>query len=852
MKPLGHEVFRKRQRRKLHGDSNVSVASPMDCNSLTQVHLSFLIHSVRCLFCVTIVTGINNWSSLVNAAADRKRKRLSGGNLQIARLHFQSAVDRATTEDPLSCPAARCFVFDKLGPIAVMRFTSVFTVLAVAVNAATSNNDPSLCSCGFRDPASNKTYTESLILYFNETENVNPRIFTTETYDHRKEKGWKITYRQGAVSENVAFGDEGALPWQDQIDGNSSTLELWTDPSTLDHLVNGAQLRSVREDILYGSFRAEMRSAQPWIGGSALTFALKYNDSTSLSMDMCNQDNPQDARITNLINGEWPETDSIVVNRSVANVRWVRAFFNSSLMSDRDHQAYDQRCNATAQCSTEDNTLRISTPYSPAAIKPYEEPTMNQHIRWIAGVVAAVFSSFGVATLINAVVRRGPWKKIKSLMTPTKSDKSSKKLKKALRNSLSAPPKSCENLAEGLRETSVSTGSATPLPTYASRVNTPGHATPAPSYRSNGSVSGPASGAPSATVTPRPSFMDLRTQPQSHIDPINSHSKSPAGSIYPVNEEDVLSPNSNHESYLAQSSSQNAETCELNCTDEVDKTSSLSSLNVLDNRDRGTAGTVVAPLHDPGVPQAVENIVEFNMGQTTKNGLPAKEKKQLPAPPKQQRIDYLSGFLVFSCLGVTLRHFSLTFWPYVTESYGPVEHFKADHWLAYVLGPYLLTPLWIGPFFVTSCRFLAARYLKNGKLPDIANKILLRGPRMLIPCFIFIILEYFLLELGLTGDLEWLPSISWSTWPYVTPQPNFGVFLNELVELSYLIPNGAPEVINHYCVGVLWTIPVQHFFSYVTLLAAVMIRDVKNPWKRFLFYTLTIICGWYASVSHPS
>lgn len=187
-----------------------------------------------------------------------------------------------------------------------MRSIVCLATLIAVVNAAAPST-PSICPCGFQDPGSKEIYTESLIVYFNETDTIDPAIFTTQQYDHRKEKGWTTTYRQGAIPQNVAFGNQDALPWQDQIDGNSSSLELWTDPSTPDHLVNGAQLKSVRQDILYGSFRAEMRSAQPWIGGSALTFALMYNSSQSLEMDMCNQNDAKDARVTNLINGEWAE-----------------------------------------------------------------------------------------------------------------------------------------------------------------------------------------------------------------------------------------------------------------------------------------------------------------------------------------------------------------------------------------------------------------------------------------------------------------------------------------------------------------------------------------------------------------
>jgi hypothetical protein len=220
-------------------------------------------------------------------------------------------------------------------------------------------------------------------------------------------------------------------------------------------------------------------------------------------------------------------------------------------------------------------------------------------------------------------------------------------------------------------------------------------------------------------------------------------------------------------------------------------------------------------------------------------------KTQKAAPT--QRIDHLAGLLAISCIMVTLRHFSLTFWPHVTEGYGLNEHFEADAVLSYILGPYLLTPLWIGPFFVTACRFLAQKFLKTGRLDDMGNRMLLRAPRMLIPCFIFMLLEYFFISLGLTTELESLPSVSFSVWPYVEPQKNFGVWLNQAIELAYLFPNAAPSVINNYCVGILWTIPVQLQFSFVTIAAAIMIRDIKTPYKRIGFYLLTALAGWYAT-----
>ncbi|KXL49981.1 MAG: hypothetical protein FE78DRAFT_533602 [Acidomyces sp. 'richmondensis'] len=100
--------------------------------------------------------------------------------------------------------------------------------------------------------------------------------------------------------------------------------------------------------------------------------------------------------------------------------------------------------------------------------------------------------------------------------------------------------------------------------------------------------------------------------------------------------------------------------------------------------------------------------------------------------------------------------------------------------------------------------------------------------------------------MNFTPPLQWLPSVSWFTWQYVASALNFGVELNDLIQLAYVMPNTIPEIVTHYCIGVLWTVPIQHQFTYVVLAAAVMIRDIQNPWKRFDFYTLAILSGWYA------
>jgi hypothetical protein len=220
----------------------------------------------------------------------------------------------------------------------------------------------------------------------------------------------------------------------------------------------------------------------------------------------------------------------------------------------------------------------------------------------------------------------------------------------------------------------------------------------------------------------------------------------------------------------------------------------------------------------------------------------------MPLPKAKEheaRINYLAGLVAFSSLGVTVIHFMLSFDPYAGGlNYG--QHYRSEYWARWTVTPAILNPIWLGPFFVTSCRFLAARYLRDGDLGMIAEKTLLRAPRLLLPCFIVAAMEYLFFELDFMQWLQYLPSISWSEWAFMSNYDNFGHYLNAMLELAYLIPNAAPQVVSHYCVGVLWSIPVQLQFSFMTLLAVVMIRDIKTHWKRFAFYSWCIVAHWYA------
>ncbi|KAK6389487.1 hypothetical protein LTR65_006658 [Meristemomyces frigidus] len=748
-------------------------------------------------------------------------------------------------------------------------------------------------------------FTESLIVYFNETDTIDSNVFTIQDFANKKEQGWNAIYKQGAKPSNVQILNDTAFYPPLQI------LDLQTDPYIQhNHLVYGGSLETVRKDIQYGSFRAALKAANQWTGGTALSMMLRYNTSDSLDMDFMNMDDPANAAVSNLVNGEWPSVDYLTnftiledaglkpwssfisvrmdwnktdvafyiadnktraitkkdrtlpqagqplqlktwstgddtwmegppsVNASHSRVAWVRAFFNSSTMTSAEHDAFDQRCANAAFCLTDDTTLRGSTSYSLASTLRWKDTPADKSIRQNAGIVAACCSSFGIFALLNVFFRRTPWEKLR----PNKrnSGDTTDALRSYLRRSLYKKPAtkvmsdSSSDLAQAQDKMSsgISTPSIqTPLPVYGAATPRSGYQTPVPPYERE-------------TLPPLPSLNgNYRSRnasaaslqyPPSSSQPIQTALDSDAGTKV-FDEKDMAVLDRIEEAPPHDQSMQDHIRPEDPFADKhklanpFNEKHSLGSVATLTEKGK-EAVVKVTPLEAHAKSEAAAGIL----------GVPVK-----PTPTK--RIDYLAGLVAVACMGVTLHHFCQTFWPWVTNGYGPGAHYvEAEKWFEIFLGSYLLTQLWIGPFFLTATRFLSTNYLKNGNLEDIAKKELRRAPRLFVPIIITSLLEYFLISMDLNAALQYLPSVSYSTWPYVVQQPNFGVYLNNIIELLYLMPNAIPEIVSHYCIGVLWTVPVQLQFTYMVLTAAVLIRDIKNPWKRFGFYALMIVSSWYA------
>ena len=178
-------------------------------------------------------------------------------------------------------------------------------VVAVDTAAVKNVND---CSCGYYDHSNHNWFTESAIVYFNETADLPADIFTAQKYENKKERGWNTQFRQGASFTNARIG-------RDLLDNASNTsLELFVDPSTPEHLVVGGGVQTARQDIFYGSFRALLRSPQNL--GSSLSMVFDWNETQQITMNLQSTDDRSLAWVSMLNGDEFPSR-ALGVNYSI-------------------------------------------------------------------------------------------------------------------------------------------------------------------------------------------------------------------------------------------------------------------------------------------------------------------------------------------------------------------------------------------------------------------------------------------------------------------------------------------------------------------------------------------------------
>lgn len=732
-------------------------------------------------------------------------------------------------------------------------------VLAPVATAQTHHiqtKDVGNCSCGYYDEDAKLLFTESSIVYFNESGGI-PTDFIVEEFAHRYDRGWNAKYRHGADIDNVQIVNDTSAR-------NKTSLQLKCEPSDDEHLVVGSSMRTARQDIFFGSFRSSLRPARRGSKGSVISMSLTHNKTESWEVDVMNTDNSTQAWASMLMQGQFPDLwfgtnftnltnegiepwyyneyrvdwtrDSLnyyiggvlrvsfntSVNSSIpatpaplhfqhwsegnkygsqgppdktnlANIAWTRLFFNSSTMTEDDHSDFDARCTVQDACLMSDNSLRGASEFDPESLDPWKQYHHPYKIKWAPLIIDIVFAAAFIFLTSKTLWRRFTWHKLLVFLGRRKREEPKQKSfePEVDEKKGKEKPPSLDGSETG-RSQEGGNGAQLPRNSSYNTLSLPpykGAQTPAPQYQT-------------PAVSRRPSLSNMGQNPFNNAFGTNNGESSRRPSIHIPGTSEPTSP---------------------------------------------------APVTEAVVPevneQAAPNETQASAVEAPKDK--AAEAATAPKPAaaaasaKPPRIDYLAGFISISCLLVTANHFGQTYFDAVISPSADA-HYHSEEIARKTFATYFMDPLWIGPFLMISTRFLVSNYIRTGKLDNMAQKVVARPFRLLTPVASIAFLIYFLMDSGAIDWLEYLPSVTWSTWPFTTVAPNPGVYISEILQLAFLIPNAAPMITNNYCTGSLWTIPIQLQGAWQTLIALIMIRECKTPWKRFSFYFFCIAMHWYA------
>lgn len=526
---------------------------------------------------------------------------------------------------------------------------------------------------------------------------------------------------------------------------------------------------------------------------------------------------------------------------TVANAGWVRFFFNSSLMTEHDHASFDSRCRTSIACPMNDMTLRGSSTYPEESTKEWRQAPMSRSKRIIAIWLAVACISLTTFLLLGPI-----WTRLRERLNSAKEIKTAPEAHKDSMPIAHSRAQSPAGLAiDFTPRNQTAHSSNTSITLVGTNRSSPTAASFNPSRSSTASEKRDSS----RTFRRRSAYPvnQYSSEEESHAECQNDSEQRFWNERFPP---EVLSSvkganraTSIDHIDLADSRVGNQKECVLKSSPTNEPTTTKDrriSWNDIGWKVVGKSADRAPSTKSPKAPEidADRPAAGFDAEINTREAFSS-------LLDGQQRIEYLAGLLVVSCLLVTAINFNLTF------VYGDLvpdkfSHSRSEEVARKTIIPFLLNPMWIGPFLLTSARFLITSYLRTGDLLAIAERTVKRTFRFMLPATAMLMLEYFFSECGATKWLEYLPSITWSTWPFIEGYSNFGNFLSELLELIYLIPNAEPVITYKYCTHVLWSIPVQLQGSWTTLLAVIVVREIQTPWKRFGFYAFCIVNHWYA------
>ncbi|KAJ4360222.1 uncharacterized protein N0V89_000782 [Didymosphaeria variabile] len=717
-------------------------------------------------------------------------------------------------------------------------------ILTFILQLVIAVTDVSSCSCGFADSKTGAIWTDALIAYANETGELPERSLIAEDFQNPYEKNWNARYRAGAKPSNLGHEESTRSGWN----GTAWTLKI--DPPTKDHIVLGASLRSIRRDIQYGTFEAALGAPKPGVGGSIFAMRLDYNETQTVNLNVMNADAPKDAWTSFMIYGDWRGTRSKGVNFSDFGNRtygfqdspWgfvpYRIDWNNATDIDffiGDALARSIRSKGVAKpLPVTPMTLRIQHSSIGDMYTSEGPPPDGSDAR--VGMLRAFFNSSSMTSDDHDAFDKRCHLAPACLVSDTSLRGAS--------NFTLAASRPWEHKTIDYKKrwpaifvVSISAAISTILLAHATSKRAPWK--PKEAATTTISSADPPV-APTAISSGRTS-RDLSTPPSfiySEHDALAFTVQMPGMGTPGQATPGSVTPRASMPTGSSHGSSQ------------VFWALSRDSLDICKVDEKKQAGSqIVAPCVEIGK-YAEKKQVEVTVKEIGEMKHPVTNHATLanakpPITAAKQRVDYLAGLVALASILVTLIHFALTFLP-ATEIPYTHAHYESEIWALKIVTPYLLTFSWIGPFFTSSTRFLIASYLKSGNLKGIAEKTVGRTPRLIIPCAAIAALEYFCMQVGATNWLEYLPSVTWSTWPYTAGYVTFGHFLSEILELMYIIPNAVPQITFNYCIGVLWTIPVQLQNSWLSLLAVIVIREIKAPWKRMGYYAFCILMHYYA------
>lgn len=561
------------------------------------------------------------------------------------------------------------------------------------------------CSCGFEDERTASVYTDSLVVYFNETDIIDPAIFQNLDFAHKKEQGWNSVYKIGAQPDNAQIVNT-------TINGVSQqALEMVLDTPEKNHLVNGALLQSVRRDMQYGLFEAAMKPATQWSGGTVLTYGLYYNRSSSAEFDFMNANDPANAQVANLVNGEWPDPKKVTNFTTIESAGinpWnsftdVRFSWNESavvfhvadnmtrLITKKDRslptagQALQLQTWSTGdktfgkgppmQNATQSHVLWVRTFFNSSAMTHAQHTAFNERCASdsrcaTSDVTLRGYTPFGTESeqRWKGPPKNKPIRKLAGVVaaccssfgifalsnvflrrTPWKKLwPRSKRITEISDKSADLNDKrnssSFESVSEGGSSTS---GTRTPLPRYGTqnyKASESGRGTPAPSYH-----------------TAAPSLRDMAS--------VDSLAQGP-------DSEGAVASRTNHEDAKQRALRRISEASHIGKTDLDDSKTPEVNESSAEETDAIQPVQVLPTIVDENTPH---DPMDMAPGQYEKNVTivkpvevkPVEQEKntaQVTAQPVQvvvqlaKRIDYLAGFTAVACIGVTLRHFGQTFW----------------------------------------------------------------------------------------------------------------------------------------------------------------------------------------------